>query len=139
MRGVTFDKKHTHWEWGLMLSKAPAITSPEPKTYNVDIIGAHGSMNLMKALTGRVQYKNRHIRMEFVSMAGRDEWSAIYSSILAELHGQEKEIKLDDDPMHVYTGLVTVGDPTWENDTVTLPITAEVEPFKKSIDGSVML
>lgn len=139
MRGATFDNKHSYWEWGLMLKKAPEITSPEPKTYYVDIIGAHGQMDLSRALTGKMQYKNRQIRLEFVSMAGREEWSAIYSSILEALHGQVKSIRLDDDPTHAYTGNVTVGDPVWEKETVTLTVTAEVEPYKKSIDGSVKL
>lgn len=139
MRGVTFDDKHSYWEWGLMLKKAPEITTPEPKTYYVDILGAHGQMDLTEALSGRVQYKDRQIKLEFISMAGREEWSAIYSAFLAEVHGLAKEIRLDDDPAYVYKGRVTVGTPTWENECVTLPVTIEAEPFKKSIDGSVTM
>lgn len=139
MRGVTFDKKHTYHEWGLMIKTAPVIKTPEPKTYYVDILGAHGMLDLSEALSGKVQYKNRQLRWEFISMAGREEWSAIYSDILAELHGRVKELRLDDDPMHIYKGRVTVGDPEWHNECVTLPVTVEAEPFKKSIDGSVKL
>lgn len=139
MRGVTFDKKHSYWEWGLMLKTAPEITSPEPKTYYVDILGAHGKMDLTEALSGKVQYNNRQIKLEFISMAGREEWSAIYSAILDEVHGKVKEIMLDDDMTHVYKGRVTVGDPVWYKECVTLPMTVEAEPFKKSIDGSVRM
>lgn len=139
MRGVTFDKKHSYWEWGLMLKTAPEIASPEPKTYYVDILGAHGSMDLTEALSGKVQYKNRKIKLEFISMAGREEWSAIYSAFLSDVHGLVKEIKFDDDPQHVYKGRVTVGDPVWHKETVTLPVTVEAEPFKKSIEGNVRM
>lgn len=139
MRGVTFDKKHSYWEWGLMLKTAPKIPAPEPKTYYVDILGAHGKMDLTEALSGKVQYNNRQIKLEFISMAGREEWSAIYSAILDEVHGKVKEITLDDDMTHVYKGRVTVGEPEWHKECVTLPMTVEAEPFKKSIDGSVML
>lgn len=139
MRGVIFGSKHSYWEWGLMLKSAPEITSPKPKTHYVDIPGAHGSLDLTEMLTGKVQYKNRTISLEFVSMAGRAEWSAIYSAILSELHGQLKEIKLDDDPMHIYTGRVTVGDPTWDKGIVALKMTAEVEPYKKTINGEAVL
>lgn len=139
MRGVTFDKKHSYWEWGLMLKTAPEIASPEPKTYYVDILGAHGAMDLTEALSGKVQYKNRKIKLEFISMAGREEWSAIYSEILYEVHGKVKEIRLDDDPQNTYKGRVTVGDPTWHKECVTLPMTVECEPFKTSIGGSVRL
>ena len=72
-------------------------------------------------------------------MAGREDWSAIYSDILAELHGQLKEIRLDDDPLHTYTGRVTVGDPERKNQVITIKMTAEIEPFKKHIDGTVRL
>lgn len=139
MRGIMFGTKHSYWNWNLMLKTAPVITTPQPKTHYVDIPGADGSLDLAEMLTGKVRYKNRVIEMEFVTMAGREEWPAIYSEILNELHGQLKEIRLDDDPHHIYTGRVTVGDPERANNVVTLRMTAEVEPYKKGIDGSVML
>ncbi len=139
MRGVMFGNKHSYWNWGLMLRAAPKITSPAPKTHYVDIPGAHGSVDLTESLTGKVQYKNRRITLEFVTMAGREDWSAIYSDILAELHGQMKDIRLDDDHMHLYRGRVTVGDPERAKNVITIKMTAEVEPFKKSIDGTVKL
>lgn len=139
MRGVKIGNKHTYWDWGLMLTKPPAISSPEPKMHYVDIPGAHGAMDLTEALTGKVQFKNRKIELEFITMAGREDWSAIYSDILSALHGQMKEIMLDDDPMHYYKGRVTVGDPVRDKKHVTLKMTAEVEPFKKSIEGVVKL
>jgi hypothetical protein len=106
----------------------------------VDIPGAHGALDLTESLTGKVQYKNRKINIEFIATAGREDWSAVYSDILSELHGQMKEITLDDDPMHYYKGRVTVGDPERINvKTVMLKMTAEVEPFKKTTEGEVML
>jgi len=140
MRGVMFGTKHSYWNWKLMLKTAPKITSPQPKTHYVDVAGAHGLLDLTEMLTGKVQYKNRKIEMEFITMAGREEWSAIYSEILNELHGQLKEIRLDDDTLSIYTGRVTVGDPERESDKVIkLRMTAEVEPHKKTVDGRVML
>lgn len=140
MRGVRFDSKHSYWDWGLMLHKPPEITAPEPKTHYVDIPGAHGSMDLTEALTGKVQFKNRTLTLEFITRAGREEWSALYHAILTELHGRMKEITVDDDQMNSYKGRVTVGEPVWVNaKTVTVKITAEVEPFMKSIEGTEML
>ena len=139
MRGVTFGTSHTYCDWGLMLKKAPEVSPPEPKTHYVDIPGANGAMDLTEMLTGKVQYKNRTIRMEFVTTAGREEWSVVYSDILNALHGQLLEITLDDDPMHCYTGRVIVGNPTRNGNIVTITMTAEVEPYKKTIDGMVVL
>ena len=139
MRGVTFDNKHTYWEWGLMLKSPPEITTPKPKTHYVDIPGKHGSLDLSEALTGKVQYKDREIELVFVSMADRESWAVTYSDILANLHGQKKRITLDDDPMHYYTGRVSVGRAERYNNVITLMMKAEVEPFKKTIEGAVML
>lgn len=139
MRGITFGNKHSYWDWGLMLKSPPKISAPEPKTHYVNIPGAHGAMDLTETLTGQVQYHNRKIELEFITMADREDWSAIYSDILSELHGQMKEITLDDDPLHYYKGRVTVGDPERDKKHVTLKMTAEVEPFKRTYEGKGML
>lgn len=139
MRGVTFDNVHSYNTWGLMLQSAPEISPPDPKTYYVDILGAHGMLDLTEALSGKVQYKNRKLKLEFISMAGREEWSVIYSDILAEVHGKVKRIILDDDPKNTYKGRVTVGNPTWHKECVTLSVMVECDPFKVSTDWSVKL
>lgn len=130
MRGVTFDKKHSYHNWGLMLKSRPVISPPTPKTMYVDVPGADGSLDLTESLTGYTQYKNRKITFEFVVIAGRSTWPAIYSDILDTLHGNVVDIVFDDDPHYAYRGRVTVGkwDGKWA--TATLTMTAEVEPYK---------
>jgi phage-related protein len=122
-----------------MLAKPPKVSSPEPKTHYVDIPGAHGAMDLTEALTGKVQFHNRKIELEFITVADREDWSAIYSDILSSLHGQVAKISLDDDPQHYYKGRVTVGDPERYKRHVIVKMTAEVEPFKRSYEGTEML
>lgn len=139
MRGVTFDNKHSYWDWGLMLKEAPKITAPEAKTHYVDVPGMNGALDLTEALTGKVQFKNRKIELDFVTTAGREDWSAVYSDILSALHGQMKDITLDDDPAHFYRGRVKVGDPERFKSIITLKMTAEVEPFKRNHEGTVKL
>lgn len=139
MRGVKFDDKHSYWEWDLMLKSAPKVSTPEPKTYYVDVPGMHGQVDLSTLLTGGIRYKNRKIEMEFISMADRAIWSAIYSGILAAVHGKTVRITLDDDPRNYYTGIVTVGTPEWDKKAVSLKMTAEVEPFKKTSEGVEIL
>jgi phage-related protein len=139
MRGITFNGKHSYWDWRLMLAKPPKVSSPEPKTHYVDIPGAHGAMDLTEALTGKVQFHNRKIELEFITVADREDWSAIYSDILSSLHGQVAEISMDDDPQHYYKGRVTVGDPERDKRHVIVKMTAEVEPFKRTYEGTEML
>lgn len=131
MRGVMFDNKHSFHNWRLMMRSRPIISPPTPKTMYVDVPGANGSLDLTDTLTGYTQYKNRKISFEFVVMAGRAEWPAIYSEIMDALHGKVVEIVFDDDPHYFYKGRVTVG--SWEAEnvmTAILTMTAEVEPFK---------
>lgn len=130
MKGVMFDNRHSFHHWGLMLKSRPVISPPTPKTMYVDVPGADGSLDLTESLTGYTQYKNRKITFEFVVIAGRAAWPAIYSDILDTLHGNVVEIVFDDDPHYAYRGRVTVGkwDGKWA--TATLTMTAEVEPYK---------
>lgn len=130
MRGVMFGKKHTYHDWGLMLKSRPVISPPSPKTKYVNVPGADGALDMTQALTGHVQYENRRITLEFVLMADRDAWPAIYSDILDYLHGQNHEIIFDDDAMWYYYGRVVVDKWSAEKYGAVIRMTAEVEPYK---------
>lgn len=130
MQGVKFDDKHSYFHWGLMFKSRPVISPPTPKTKYVEVPGADGAIDMTDALTGYTQYQNRKISFEFILMAGRENWPAIYSDLMDTLHGRKVKITFDDDPDYYYTGRVTVG--KWDAKKVTAVITmsAEVEPFK---------
>lgn len=132
MRGVTFNNKHSYWDWHLLLKRRPVISPPVPKTKYVDIPGADGGLDLSRVLTGHIHYKQRKITFEFLLIAGRDAWPAIYTEILDTLHGKEAEIVFDDDPQYVYTGRVTVNKMETEKVTAVITMTADVEPYKTS-------
>lgn len=133
MQGVKFDDKHSYYHWGLMFKKRPVISPPLPKTKYVEVLGADGAIDMTDSLTGYTQYQNRQISFEFIIMAGRENWPAIYSDLMDTLHGRKVRIIFDDDPDYFYTGRVTVG--KWDAEKVTAIITmsAEVEPFKTAV------
>lgn len=135
MQGVMFDKKHSYGTWGLMLKRAPNIAPPEPNTKYVEIPGAECPLDLTELLSGKVRYKNREIELEFVTMAGRDDWPAIYSDILDALHGKAVRISFDNDPLHSYKGRVTVEAPEFGVAWIILKMKIEAEPFKISVEG----
>lgn len=130
MQGVKFDDKHSYYHWGLMFKSRPVISPPIPKTKYVEVPGADGAIDMTDTLTGYTQYQNRLIKFEFILMAGREKWPAIYSDLLDTLHGRKFRITFDDDPDYYYTGRVTVD--KWDAAKVTsiITMTAEVEPFK---------
>jgi predicted phage tail component-like protein len=133
MQGVKFDDKHSYYHWGLMFKSRPVISPPTPKTKYVEVPGKSGAIDMTDTLTGYTQYQNRKISFEFIIMAGRENWPAIYSDLLDTLHGKKVRITFDDDPDYYYTGRVTVG--KWDAEIVTAVITmsAEVEPYKTAV------
>ena len=133
MQGVKFDDKHSYYHWGLMFKKRPVISPPTPKTKYVEVPGADGAIDMTDTLTGYTQYQNRQISFEFILMAGRENWPAIYSDLMDTLHGRKVKITFDDDPDYFYTGRVTVGKWNAEMVTAVITMTAEVEPFKTEI------
>lgn len=130
MQGVMFNDKHSYWEWGLMFRSRPVISPPDPKTKYVDVLGMDGLLDMTDTMTGYTQYNNRTITFEFVIMADRTFWPAIYSDLLDTLHGNVVDIVFDDDPGYAYKGRVTVGEWDAEKVTANISMTAEVEPFK---------
>lgn len=133
MQGVKFDDKHSYYHWGLMFKSRPVISPPIPKTKYVEVPGADGAIDMTDTLTGYTQYQNRQISFEFILMAGRENWPAIYSDLMDTLHGRKVRITFDDDPDYYYTGRVMVD--KWDAGKVTavITMTAEVEPFKTEI------
>lgn len=116
-----------------MFKSRPEISLPIPKTKYVEVLGADGMIDMTDALTGYTQYQNRQINFEFIIMAGRESWPAIYSDLMDTLHGRKVRITFDDDPDYFYTGRVTVGKWDAEKVTAVITMTAEVEPFKTEI------
>lgn len=135
MQGVTFGTKHSYRAWGLLLKSRPSISPPEPKTKVIEVPGTDTVIDLTESLTGGVKYEQRTIEFEFFVIDGRHQWSAVYSSILNELHGKRVKIVMDDDPNYYYTGRVVVDE--WKSDkkTATIALTATVEPYKRARHG----
>ena len=133
MLGVMFDKEHSYYDLGLMLTKYPDISPPVPKTKFVDVPGKDGALNLSKTLTGHMLYNRRTMQLSFAILAPRKLWPDIHSEIMDKLHGQDMSIVLDDDPEYMYTGTLAVEayDPGKVTSGVT--ITADLEPYKKRI------
>ena len=72
MKGVTFGGKHTYSDWGLILREHPVVSPPKPKTKLVDVLGAHGSLDLTEKLTGQVMYEMREITCHFTVIGNRE-------------------------------------------------------------------
>ena len=135
MHGVIFGDKHSYRDWGLLTKSRPKISPPKPKTKLIEVPGSDTVIDLTERLTGKVHYEQRTIKFEFIVMADRAQWPALYSEIMNYLHGRSIRIIMDDDPNFYYTGRVTVGDLDPEKKTAVLAMEAQVEPYKRERFG----
>ena len=137
MKGVTFDSYHSFGTWGLWLKEAPEISPPEPQTYLVEIPGMDGSLDLTEKLSGGVRYKDREIKLTFLSLVKRTQWPDICSDMMEKLHGKSVRIVMDDDPGYYYLGRIAFDSVKQDNHVTIVVIKAKVGPIKTSTDGKV--
>lgn len=136
MRGVTFGAYHTYKDFGLYMKTAPIVSAPAPKLYYVDIPGADGAIDMSEVHAGRVTYENREISMTFVVINGRERWAHVYSKLMNAIHGKEMRIVLDGDPEYYYFGRPIVQKMDSGKKTADITITATVQPYKRSVNGT---
>ena len=128
--GVKFGTKHTLIDWGLYMVKPPEISRPDPVTYEVEIPGADGTLDLTESLTGEVVYRNRPIRFFFMSKIPILNWRALESEIANHLHGKNLDIICDDDPDYYWNGRCYLEEWSFKGRISYITIAATVYPYK---------
>lgn len=93
---------HTLEDWGCYMHNRQVVSAPEVKWITTDIPGANGKLNLTKALSGRVNYNNRILRIELFVLDAMSKWDAIYSDMLDTLHGRHFHVIFDSDANYYY-------------------------------------
>lgn len=138
--GVTFDNRHSYWDWGLLTQSIPIVSPPVPKEKLIEVPGTDAVIDLTEA-TGQVHYKQRTIACSFVLMGDPAKQNEVYTDILNHLQGKRLNIVLDSDPEYIYTGRAKITG--WEPGqfAASLAITATVEPYKTAryIQGKKVL
>lgn len=119
-----------------MFAEPPVISPPEPRENWVTIPGLHGALDLSKVQTGEMQYEMRTLSMHLVFTGPREDWPAVYSEILNDIHGKSEHITLDSDPNYYYDGIVKVEKYDPKKVHFDLAVTCKVQPFKYALDGS---
>lgn len=136
--GVQIGEKHTLKDWNLGWV-AITLGFPEAKTYEQDIPGADGVLDLTEAMApGDVKYKNRTLSLEF-EVPDKDfyEWSRLLSKIANYLVGQRLRIILDSDPLFYYIGRLTMDAEKTDKENSKLVLSGEVDPFKYELYSSL--
>lgn len=133
---TSWSKSINTWDdWHLIPTSRPLVNPPQVKTNYVQLPGGDGILDLTTSLAGRPTYGNRSGSWEFRVMNGYQEWSILYSEIMAYLHGQEFVCVLEDDPAYFYHGRFSVNQ--WRSDKThsIIVINYNLDPYKKEIDA----
>lgn len=140
MQGVNFGGNHSYYTWGLLLQEPPVVSPPKIKSKLVDVLGAHGSLDLTEKLTGHVMYEMRDMTCKFIMDGDRDRWDARLSEILNFLHGKIIEVTVDNDQNYFWSGRAEIKEWKPGQTIAELTIKVKVYPFKTSrLDGKQVL
>lgn len=130
---ITIGDKNTWDDWHLIPTTRPLFNPPTVKTNMIDIPGGDGVLDLTTALTGRPTYNNRTGSWTFIVQNGFKDWAALYSEIMAYLHGQKFRAVLEDDPAYFYEGRFSVNQWKSDKDWSQIVIDYNVGPYKNGI------
>lgn len=128
----------------MVLLDGYSLTPPEPKTYEVDIPGGNGVLDLTESLMGDTVYKNRKMEFSFAAIYV-ENFEKLKTEISNFLHGKEFDYKITMDPDYTYHGrfkVTTYTHGSYTNGIVgAIKISVDAEPFKYldeqvvSVDG----
>lgn len=130
MRGFILGEYHTATDWSLVLT-SKTIDPPEPKTYQVDLDGRDGSLDLSESLAGEIKYKDRTVTMTFCMTEGSfEDRITLMRTITNYLHGRKRKIVEPDDPEHYFIGRMKISSVVHKQSYTTFTITASCEPWR---------
>lgn len=130
--GITFGTKHSYRDFGLVPTSRPVFQPPEPDRQTITIPGRNRPLDLSRALTGEMTYKEREGSFEFLVPKNK-KWHEVYSQVMNELHATNQKVILDDDPGYYYDCYIAVNE--WKSSETysTIAITALAYPYKRKI------
>lgn len=109
------------------------ISSPEPKRSTVSVPLSDGILDLTGMLSTTQFYEPRTITLGLELRGLRSTWPTSYSTILADLHGQNVVLVLGNDTTYYWSGYCTVSALEDHGASAGLTLTIEAFPFKKTV------
>lgn len=128
--GATVDGLHTLRDLGLIVTNGDIDEPPEPKTSLVEVPGSSAVIDLTCALTGRVEYGMRHLKLSLAGSKPAGAWAPFMADLRRRLHGKRVEIVLDGEPDLAYVGRVKVGELTRAGTAGSFDMEADCEPYR---------
>lgn len=131
MRGITIvlndESIHTGNDLDLV-QEEKEIGKPKIQSYEIEVPGRNGLLNLTKSLTGEVAYLNRTLRFRYFGSGKRSELLAI-DEAFNRYHGETIQIIDDDYPDHYYEGEASVSSEIYGNYIIVI-LTVDAQAFR---------
>lgn len=129
-KGVTIGGKHTYRDLGLVLiDGTESIGLPEVQTYQVEVPGRNGLLDLTEALNGDVAYKNRECSWQFADAREYGSRTDALVKFANMLHGRKLDFVLDERPEYTGTGRFAAEVDENVRGYTLLNVTADCEPY----------
>lgn len=113
--------KNTWEEWHIVPSSLPIIVQPSIKENLIDIAGANGVLNATSLLTGYPLFGMREGSIEFYILDqngdilfDEETWNKVYTDMLFYLHGKERRMWTEDEPLEKATENQSIRYYHWE-------------------------
>lgn len=116
--------------WGLAVTDEFTLSPPEPKTYQIDVPGADGCIDLTEALAGDVSFSNRTQTFHLLYCGGEVGFEQVKTALSNFLHGRAFAYTLSWDPGYTYTGRFSVDEYASSLAYGTVSLTVDAEPYK---------
>ena len=129
---INIGEINTWDDWHIVPSSRPLVNPPSVKTQKIQIPGGNGDIDLSESLTGYPVFSNRTGSWTFEVLNDFKPWYEAYTDIMTYLHGQVKQLYLDDDPDYYYTGRLVVNSWNSAKDNSNITISYDLAPFKWS-------
>jgi len=140
---ITIGERNTWDDWHLVPSPRPLVNPPPLKSTQLEIVGGDGVLDLTTSLTKQPTYEDRTGSWNFIvvnwgqlpSSSPFTGWTALYSEIMAYLHGRRLRVILDDEPDFYYIGRLAVSEWVSAKGNSLITINYRFEPYKINIQN----
>lgn len=124
---------NTYDDWYLVPTSRPYFAPPTFTSATIEIPGRNGSIDVATSLTKFPTFGNRTGTIEFLIHPDSPyTWYETYQKVANYLHGQTKQISLEDDPAYWYEGRLTVDSFKSDKRYSVIVIRYDLQPYKKS-------
>lgn len=128
------DVRNTWKDWGMIPDTPPMIPPPEPNLNLVEIPGSNTTIDLSKYPTGKITYQRISGSWNFlIQPKGHQNRVQLYEAVRKWLHGRSTIIRLEEDPLHYYKGIFTVGVPATGNGPNQINVGYSLEPMRYNV------